>query len=79
MSSLDFDLDGRMSKLESEWRQAYESSLVARAELRALTKVSEAKSFALERACDRLDHAEALKSRIMARIERLEDRILGND
>jgi hypothetical protein len=79
MSSLDFDLDSRMSKLESEWRQAYESSLAARAELRALSKVAEAKSFALERACERLDQAEALKSRIMAGIERLEERMLGND
>ena len=79
MSSLDFDLDSRMSQLESEWRQAYESGLAARAELRVLTKVAEAKSSALERACERLDHAEALKARIMARIERLEDRLLGNE
>ena len=78
MSSLDFDLDSRMSKLESEWRQAYESSLAARAELRALTQVAEAESFALQRACERLDQAEALKARIMAGIERLEERMLGN-
>ena len=36
MSNLEFDLDSRMSSLESEWRQAYETSNAARAELQAL-------------------------------------------
>ena len=36
MSSLDFDLDSQMSHLESEWRQAYEAGIGARAELQAL-------------------------------------------
>jgi hypothetical protein len=40
MSSLDLDLDSQMSSLESEWRQAYESSIAARAELRALGETS---------------------------------------
>ena len=32
MSSLDFDLNLHMNNLEGEWRQAYESSIVARAD-----------------------------------------------
>ena len=76
MSSLDLDLDSQMSNLESEWRQAYETSIAARAELQALAGTQDA---AFERACRRLDSAEALKARIMARIERLEDSVLGKN
>jgi hypothetical protein len=36
MGSLDLDLDTQMSHLEAEWRQAYETSIGARAELHAL-------------------------------------------
>jgi hypothetical protein len=60
VSSLDFDLDLHMNNLGQEWRQAYESSIVARAR-------------------ERLERSEALKARIMAKIERLEDAILGQD
>jgi hypothetical protein len=78
MSSLDLDLDSQMSSLESEWRQAYETSIAARAELRALGENSPANTSAFEQACQRLDRAEAMKARIMAKIERLEDNILGS-
>ena len=36
MSSLDLDLDAHMNNLEMEWRQAYESSIVARADYQSL-------------------------------------------
>lgn len=77
MSSLDFDLDSQMSNLESEWRQAYDMSIAARAELQALSDAPKP-SAALAKAHDRLERAEGLKARIMAKIERLEDSMLGD-
>jgi hypothetical protein len=65
MSSLDLDLDDQMSNLEFDWRQVYEASIVARADYQAL---------AIDSEC-----AEALKGRIMAKIERLEDHMLSQD
>ena len=77
MSSLDFDLDSQMSRLEMEWRQAYESSIAARAELEALATVPKARVSSVAQAQLRLERAEGSKARIMAKIERLEDSILG--
>jgi hypothetical protein len=79
VSSLDFDLDNQMSSLESEWRHAYEVSIEVRAELEVLAGSLKPDTFALAKAQDRLERAEELKARIMAKIERLEDTILGND
>ena len=79
MSSLDFDLDDQMSRLEAEWRQGYEASIIARAEYQALVQDPNAKSEQIDAARERLERAEACKARIMAKIERLEDRILGQD
>jgi hypothetical protein len=79
MSSLDFDLDLHMSSLEGEWRQAYESSIVARADYQSLAQSPKANADLLDHARERLDRAEALKARIMAKIERLEDTMLGRD
>jgi len=79
MSSLDLDLDAHINNLELEWRRAYESSIVARADYQSLTASPKANAHLLILARDRLDRAEALKARIMARIERLEDNILGQD
>lgn len=79
MSSLDFDLDSRMNDLEQEWRQAYESSIVARSDYQSLTANPKAKVRFIELARERLDRTEALKARIMAKIERLEDSMLGRD
>jgi hypothetical protein len=79
MSSLDFDLDGQMSRLETEWRHGYEASILARAEYQALAANPKARVSALDAARERLDRAEALKARIMAKIERLEDRLLRRD
>ena len=79
MSSLDFDFDLHMNHLEQEWRQAYESGIVARADYQSLVDSPKAKADLLERARERLERCEALKARIMAKIERLEDTILGQD
>jgi hypothetical protein len=79
MSSLDFDLDSQMSSLESEWRHAYEVSVGARKELELLAESLRPDASALARAQDRLQRAEDLKARIMAKIERLEDSILGGE
>jgi hypothetical protein len=79
MSSLDFDLDSRMNSLEQEWRQAYQSSIVARADYQSLVATPKTDSRLLDLALERLDRTEALKARIMAKIERLEDSLLGRD
>lgn len=77
MSSLGFDLDTQMSHLESEWRQVYEASIIARAEYQALAANRQTKAAVLDAARERLDRAEAVKARIMTQIERLEERLLG--
>jgi hypothetical protein len=69
MSSLDFDPDIHMSRVELEWRRAYESLIVARAEYRALAASPEANADLLYSAHERLYEAEMLKARIMARID----------
>jgi hypothetical protein len=79
MSTLGFDLDTQMSDLEMEWRRGYEASIVARAEYQALAADRKANASALDAARERLDRAEALKARIMTKIERLEERMLGAD
>jgi hypothetical protein len=79
MSSLDFDLDSRMNSLEQEWRQAYESSIVARADYQSLAAGPKKDPKLLDLARDRLERTEALKARIMAKIERLENSLLGRD
>ncbi|MEP6883502.1 MAG: hypothetical protein ABJC66_02010 [Gammaproteobacteria bacterium] len=79
MSSLDFDLDTRMTYLEQEWSKAHEASRVARADYQTLAASSKAGSSLLDRARERLDRSEALKARIMARIEGLETGIIGRD
>ena len=79
MSSLDLDIDTQLVNLESEWRQAYEASIAARAEYQSLAADRKARAAVLDAARERLDKVEALKERIMAKIERLEDSLLGND
>lgn len=71
----DFDIE--MNRLEFEWRQAYEASIAVRAEYQALAADRNAKMELLDAARERLDRAEAAKSRIMTRIERLEDYMLS--
>jgi hypothetical protein len=79
MSSLDLDIDSQMNNLELEWRQAYESSIVLRTDYQAMAANPEARVEMLDLARERLDRSEALKARITAKIERLEDSILGQD
>jgi hypothetical protein len=79
MSSLDFDLDAQMVHLESEWRQVYEASVIARADYQSLAASSAATAELLDRARERLDRTEAMKARIMTKIERLEDSLLSQD
>jgi len=77
MSSLDLDLDGQLNYLELEWRRTYDASIVARTDYQSLV-AGGAGADLLDMANQRMDRAEALKGRIMARIERLEDNLLGD-
>ncbi len=79
MSSLDFDLDSQINNLELEWRSVYDASIIARAEYEALAAKSPGSAKALELAHARLERGEAKKARILAKIERLEDIMLGQD
>ena len=76
MSSLDFDLDTQVNNLESEWRQVFEAGIAARADYQSLAAKGVASAKLLQRARVRLDRAEALQARIMAKIERLENHML---
>ena len=77
MSSLDLELDGRIDNLELEWRLAHEASIIARAEYLALGADFEANAAALDGARERLRRAEMAETRIFAKIEMLEDSMLG--
>jgi hypothetical protein len=69
MSSLDLDLDILHSDIELEWRRAYDSLIVARAEYQALTANPEANADLLDLAHERLYQAEALKARVMTSLD----------
>jgi hypothetical protein len=77
MSSLDLELDGRMNDLELEWREAREASIIARAEYLALGADLKANAATIDIARERLRRAEATEARIYAKIEQLEDCMLG--
>jgi hypothetical protein len=77
MSSLDFELDSRIDDLELEWRQAQETSIIARAEYRALAADPRANATAIVLVRERLRRAEAAEARIFSKIELLEDSMLG--
>jgi hypothetical protein len=79
MSSLDFDLDMTMSRLEREWRHAYDTSVVARSDYQILAASNQVNRNLLDMARDRVERAEAQKARILAKMERLEDSMLGWD
>jgi hypothetical protein len=72
MSSLDFDLDAHMNYLEMEWRRAHESWLVARSDCEILEAREAVNANLANLARERLDRAEALKARILAKMERLD-------
>jgi hypothetical protein len=73
----DTDFDIEMNRLEFEWRQGYEASIAARAAYQALAANRNARVELLDAALERLESAEAAKSRTMAKIERLEDHLLS--
>ena len=73
----DTDFDIEMNRLEFEWRQGYEASIAARAAYQALAANRNARVELLDAALERLESAEAAKSRTMAKIERLEDQLLS--
>lgn len=75
VSKFDRDLDIEMVSLESEWRQVYEASIAARADYQSLAANKTATADALDSARERLDRAEALRARIMAKIDRLEKNV----
>jgi len=77
MSSLELDVDVQLVTLESEWRQAYEDSILARGEYQALAVSDNATAELLDLARERMERAEAVKERIMNRIEWLEGYMLG--
>jgi hypothetical protein len=79
MSSIDFDIDAQMMQLETEWRQAYEASVGARADYQKLAADPRADVTMLDMARERLDRAEAVTAQIMIKIERLEASMLGQD
>jgi hypothetical protein len=79
MSSLDFDLDTQMNHLEMEWRRAHESGIVARSDYQILAASTKVSPNLLGMARERVDRIEALKARIMAKMERLEGDKSGQD
>jgi hypothetical protein len=79
VSSLDFDLDQQIRDLEREWHQAYEASMRARAEQQAILENPNVNMSLLGQVQEKLERTEALKARVMAKIERLEDSVPGQD
>jgi len=79
MSSLDFDLDMQMDHLEQEWRQGYEAGIAARTAYQSLAASATTDAELLHLARQRLERAEALKAKIMAKIKRLESSVLEQD
>jgi hypothetical protein len=77
MSSLELELDERIDDLELEWRLAHEASVIARAEYLALGADLEANAATIDGARERLRRAEVAETRIFAKIELLEDSMLG--
>jgi ribosome modulation factor len=77
MSTLDFDLDMQMDNLEQEWRQGYEAGMAARAAYQSLAASPTTDAELLHLARRRLERAEALKARIMAKIKHLESKLQG--
>lgn len=78
MRSIDLDIDSQMTRLDAEWRQAFEDGMIARAEYQALASTRTAGADVLDVARERLDRAEARKAQIMTKIERLEYKLFGS-
>ena len=78
MSSLDFDIDSQMTRLEMEWRHAFEASMLAHGDFESLRSGKNPDPGRLQQAIDRLERAEALKARVMVKIEKLEDSLVNS-
>lgn len=78
MSSLDFDIDTQMTRLELEWRHAFEASVLARADFESLSSLANPDRGRLQKAIDALERTEAVKARVMRKIERLEESLLDS-
>ncbi len=76
MSPLDTELELDMSRLEREWRGAYDASIALRADYQAFAANPHADAASLDLLRERMERAEAHKGRLMALIERHEGRIL---
>jgi hypothetical protein len=79
VNNVELEFDVQMVKLEAEWRQVYEESIAARADYQTLAASRGANAELLDAARERLEKTEASKSRTMAKIERLEHKMLGYD
>ncbi len=75
MNPIDLDLDAQIANLEAEWKLAYDQSMVARADYQSLAANPRNGAELIDEARERLERSESRKSRIMAKIERLEDQI----
>jgi hypothetical protein len=63
-------LEAHANPLEFEWQRWYEAVIIARAEYHALAADRAANAELLDAARERLDRAEAAKSKVMAKLER---------
>jgi hypothetical protein len=66
-----------MNQLQKEWREAYECGIVARSFYATLAASPAPDAHLLDVARDRLDRINALKARIAAQMESLEDKMLS--
>jgi pyruvate kinase len=72
MRRSDEDFELRLSRLEAEWRVAYEASRAAGADFLALSASPDVRFAEVQAARRKLDEAEAQKAQIFAKIERFE-------
>jgi hypothetical protein len=79
MKSFGLDIDLLLSELQSEWHQAHEASVAARADYRSLAADPGSDVECLDLARERLERAEAVTEHILVRLERLEAGILAGD
>jgi hypothetical protein len=78
VSSLDFDIDSQMTRLELEWRHAFEASVLALSDFESMKNSANPDKGRLQQAIDRLERAEAVKAKVMVKIEKLEESLLDS-
>ena len=66
-----------LEQLEAEWREAYEASIAARVQYRAVAASPQTSVNAVDMARERYDRALAVREWVMAKIERHEAARLG--